>query len=120
MEFFIGRIHGKSSLNLAQSDGFTITKGDDIIEGEEDFEGVLLDVRFVQTMNTYINDNFMNETDGLEVLDDVGVLVGDKDEVHGFEGEIDVAYEFVFDKCVLLCGADRFGEVTNVLFEGEL
>jgi hypothetical protein len=79
-----------------------------------------LDVGFVEPVNTDINNNFMNKTDGLEVFDDVGVLVGDEDEVHGFKGEIDVADEFVFDKCVLLCGADRFREVADVFFESKL
>lgn len=73
-------LHLQEGLDLADRQVFSVTQGDQLIEGAQEFIGVLEDFPLIQALARR-GDDLGKEMQRVNVLEDVGLAVGDEHHV---------------------------------------
>ena len=109
-------LHLEECLDLTDRQVLPIPEGDQFIKGTEDVEGMLEDFAFVQAL-AYAADNLGEEVEGVDVLEDVGLLVRDEDHVELVERLVDEADIVLLDGGMLCSGVCGLGESGEESFD---
>lgn len=103
------RLHFQECPNLADSQVLTVTQGDDLVEGTDKFEGISEDFSLVEALASAGND-LGEEVEGVDVLEDVGLLVGDEHHVELIQWLVYESNIILFDGGVLGARVGSLGE----------
>ena len=104
-------LHLQECPDLADGKVFSVTKSDQLVEGAEEFVGVLNDLPLVEAFAS-AGHHLSEEMEGVNVLQDVGLPVRDEDHVQLVQWLVDEA-----DVVLLDCGV--LGAAVSQLREGE-
>ena len=102
-------LHFKKRLDLTDRQVLPIPKGDELVEGAEDVEGMLKDLALVQAL-AYAADDLGEQVKRVDVLENVGLLVGDEHHVELVQGLVDKSDIVLLDSGVLRSGVCSLGE----------
>lgn len=94
-------LHLQEGLDLADGQVLPVSQGDQLVESAEQLIGILDDLPFVQAL-ARAGDNLGEEMERIDVLEDVGLAVGDEDHVELVQGLVDKT-----DVVLLNCGMLR-------------
>lgn len=93
-------LHLQERLDLADGEVLPITKRHHLVKGAEDVKGMSEDLALVQRL-AYAADHLGEEVQRVNVLEDVGLLVGDEHHVQLVQGLVDEADIVLLDRRVL-------------------
>lgn len=99
--------HLQEGLDLAERQVFPVPEGDKLVEGAEQLVGILHNLPLVQGLACARND-LGEEVEGIDVLQDIALSVGDEDHVKLIEGLINEANVVLLDGGML---GPRIGEL---------
>lgn len=102
-------LHLQERLDLADCQVFPVTKCDQLIEGAEQLVGILEDFPLVQALARGGN-NLGKEMKRVNVLEDVGLAIGDEDHVQLIQRLVDKADVVLFDGRMLRATVCKLGE----------
>ena len=109
MNPFLVAFHLQERLDLADGQVLPIAEGDQFIERAEQLESILEDFPLVQTL-AGARDNLGEEMERIDVLEDVGLLVGDQDHVELVQRLVYESNIVLLDRGVLRSRVGRLGE----------
>lgn len=104
--------HLQEGLDLTNGQILPVTQGDQLIEGAEQLEGILQDLALLQALAS-TGDDLGKEMQRVDVLEDVGLAVGDEDHVELIEGLVDESDIVLLDGrmlCPAVCELREGGE----------
>jgi hypothetical protein len=104
-------LHLEEGLDLADSQVFPVTEGDQLVEGAKQLVGILEDLPLVQAL-ARASDHLGEEVKGIDVLQNVGLLVGDEDHVELIQG-------LVHEANIVLLDCGMLGAAVSELGKGE-
>lgn len=102
-------LHLQERLDLADGEVLPITKRHHLVKGAEDVKGMSEDLALVQRL-AYAADDLGEEVQRVNVLEDVGLLVGDEHHVQLVQGLVDEADIVLLDRRVLGARVGGLGE----------
>lgn len=102
-------LHVEESLDLANGQVLPITQGDEFIEGAEEFVGILDDFALVEALACARN-HLGKEMQGVDVLENVGLTVGDEHHVELVEGLVNETDVVLLDGRMLSTAVGMLGE----------
>lgn len=102
-------LHLEEGLDLVDRQVLPVTKGDQLIEGTEQFVGILQDFPLVQALARASND-LGEEVEGVNVLEDIGLFIGDENHVELIQGLVHEANIVLFDRGVLGAAVSELGK----------
>jgi hypothetical protein len=102
-------LHFQEGPDLANSQILAVPEGDDLIKGADELEGIAEDLALVERLAAAGND-LGEEVEGVDVLEDVGLLVGDKHHVQLVQRLVNEADIVLLDGGMLGTGAGSLGE----------
>ena len=103
------RLHLENAANLGDVDVLAIPEADDLIKGTEELKAVAEHGGLIER-SAEVGDGAGEEVEGVNVLENVGVLVGDEDHVEVLERLVDEADGIGLDRGVLGASTDQLGE----------
>lgn len=89
-DFLLMRLHFCNGTDLSQRDVFSVSQGDDLVKHGDELECPVENFLFVDRAAIF-GEGTGKEMERVNVLQDVGGLVGDEDHVEFFHGLIDVS-----------------------------
>lgn len=92
--------HLQESLDLADGEVLPVSQSDELVESTKQFVGILDNLPLIQALASAGND-LGEEVKGVDVLEDVGLAVGNEDYVQFVERLVDEANVVLFDCGVL-------------------
>lgn len=102
-------LHLEEGLNLADGKVLPVTKGDQLIKGTEKLIGIPENLPFVQAL-AGARHNLGKEVEGVDVLQNVGLAVGDEDHIQLIQWLVDKADIVLLDCSVLGAAIRKLGE----------
>jgi hypothetical protein len=102
-------LHLEESLDLVDSQVLPVTKSNQLIEGAKQLVGILEDLPLVQAL-ARASDHLGEEVKGINVLENVGLLVGDEDHVELVQGLIHEANIVLLNRGVLGAAVSELGK----------
>lgn len=96
-------LHFQECLDLADCKVLPISQSDDLVKGAEKLVCILQDLSFIQRLACAC-DNLCEEVEGINVLEDVGLTVGDEDHVEFVERLVHKTDIILFDSRMLSSG----------------
>ena len=102
-------LHLEESLDLADGQVLAVAQGDQLIESAEQFVGISEDFALVQTL-ACAGDHLGKEMERVDVLQNVGLAVGDEDHVQLVQGLVDKADVVLLDRGMLRARVGQFRE----------
>ena len=102
-------LHIQECADLAESEVLSISQGDQLIEGAKQVVGISHNLPLVQAL-AGAGDNLGEQVEGVNVLEDVGLAVGDEHHVELVEWLVDEAHIVLLDGRVLRAAVGEFGE----------
>lgn len=102
-------LHLEECLDLADGQVLAVTQGDQLVESAEQFVGISEDFALIQTL-ACAGDHLGEEMERVDVLQDVGLAVGDEDHVQLVEGLVDEANIVLLDGGMLCARIGQFRE----------
>jgi hypothetical protein len=102
-------LHLEERLDLANRQVLPVPKGNELVEGAKDIEGMLENLALIQAL-TYAADDLGEEVERVDVLEDVGLLVGDEHHVELVERLVDESDVVLLDRGVLSARVGRLGK----------
>lgn len=103
------RLHLKEGLDLADGQVLPVTKGHQLVKGAEKFVGILDNLPLVEAL-ACAGDNLREQVEGVDVLEDVRLSVGDEDHVELIERLVDKAHIVLLNGGVLGTAVGQFRE----------
>lgn len=103
------RLHLEEGLDLADRQVFPVTQSNQLIEGAEQLVCVLQNLPLVET-SACAGDDLGEEVEGIDVLQDVGLLVRDEDHVELVQRLVHEADIVLLDGSVLGARIGELGE----------
>ena len=103
------RLHLEEGLDLADGQVLPVAQGDQLIERAEQLVGIAEDLALVQTLACAGND-LGEEVEGVDVLQDVGLAVGNEHHVELIQGLVDEADVVLLHGGVLGARVGQLGE----------
>lgn len=107
LDAFLVRFHIKEGLDLAESEVLPVTHSDEFIEGAEQLKCIAQNLPFVQALADASN-NLGEQVKRINVLQNVGLAVGDEDHVKLIQGLVYEADVVLLDCCVLIAAILKF------------
>lgn len=101
--------HLEEGLDLADSEVLAVTEGHQLVEGAKQFVGISEDFALVEAP-AGAGDNLGEKVEGVDVLKNVGLLVGDEDHVQLIQGLVDESDIVLLDDGVLGARVGGLGE----------
>lgn len=101
--------HLEEGLDLADGEVLPVTERHQLIEGAEQFVGISEDFALVEAL-AGAGDNLGKKVERVDVLEDVGLLVGDEDHVQLVQGLVDESDIVLLDNGVLGARVGGLGE----------
>lgn len=102
-------LHFEEGLNLADGQVLSVAEGDELVKGAEKLVGILDDFALVEGL-ACAGDDLGKQVQGVDVLEDVGLAVGDEDHVELVEGLVYEADIVLLDGGVLGAAVGKLGE----------
>lgn len=102
-------LHVEEGLDLANGQVLSISQGDELVKGAEELVGILDNFPLVEALACAGHD-LGEQVQGVDVLEDVGLAVGDEHHVEFVEGLVYEADIVLLDGCVLGAAVGEFGE----------
>jgi len=102
-------LHFQERLDLTNCQVLPISQGDKFVEGTKQFVGILQDFPLIQGLACACND-LCKKVERVDVLQDVGLLVGDKDHVQFVEGLVYETDIVLLDGSMLSSGVCQLGK----------
>lgn len=102
-------LHLQESLNLRQREVFPIAQCHQLIECAQQLEGIAGNLPFVQALAN-AGGHLSKQVQAINVLEDVGLAVGDQDDVQFIQWLVHEADVVLFDSGVLSSGIRKLGE----------
>lgn len=102
-------LHIKEGLDLANGQILAVSQGDEFVKGAEELVGILDDFPLIETL-ACAGDDLGEQMKGVDVLEDVGLTVGDEHHVKLVEGLVDEADIVLLDGGVLGAAVGELGE----------
>ena len=102
-------LHFQDAFNLHEVDLLPPTQTYNLVERAEQLECMLRDFALLGGP-AQIGHNAGKEVQGLDILENVGCLVGDEQDVEFFQRLVDIADVERFDRSMLSVGGDKLGE----------
>src|SRR5436190_120832 len=102
-------LHLEKRLDLTNGQVLAVPEGDELVEGAEDVEGMLENLALVQAF-AYAADDLGEEVERIDVLENVGLLVGDENHVELVQGLVDKSDVVLLDRGVLGARVGGLGE----------
>ena len=102
-------LHLQECLDLADGQILPVTQSDQLVEGAEEFVGISEDLALVQALASASND-LGEKVKRVDILENVGLLVGDEHHVKLIQGLIDKSNIVLLDGSVLCSGVGGLGE----------
>lgn len=109
LDAFLVTLHLQERLDLADRQVLPVTKSDQLIEGTQQFVGILDDFPLVQALACG-GDDLGKEMQRVDVLEDVGLAVGDEHHVQLIQRLVDKADIVLFDGRVLRATVCKLGK----------
>lgn len=103
------RFHIKEGLDLAKGEVLPVAHGDEFIKGAKQLECIAQNLPLVQALADAGN-NLGEKVERINVLQNVGLAVGDEDHVQLVQGLVDEAYIVLLDRRVLGSTVGELGE----------
>lgn len=73
-------LHLEEGLDVADVEVLAVAEGDELVKGAQKFVGIAQDFSLVEGL-AGTGDNLSKEVEGVDILEDVGLLVGDEHHV---------------------------------------
>lgn len=102
-------LHLQHVAHLHEVDLFPVSHAHDLVERAQQIECVLDNLALLRTP-AHIRDHAREQMESLDVLEDVGRLVGDEENVEVFQGLVDIANVGGLNGSMLRAGWDEFRE----------
>jgi hypothetical protein len=109
LDALLVRLHVKEGLDLAHGQVLAVAESNDLVKGRQQLKRVLEDLALVERL-AYRRDNLGEEVQRVDVLQNVGLQVGDEDHVQLVEGLVDVADVVLLAGCMLSPAVGELGE----------
>lgn len=93
-------LHLEEGLDLAEGQVLPVSKRDKLVKGAEEVVGIAEDLPFIETL-ACARDHLGKEVQGVNVLEDVGLLVRDEDHVELVKGLVDKSDVVLLDRGML-------------------
>lgn len=102
-------LHLEESLDLADGEVLPVSERHQLVKGTDQFEGIAEDLPFVEAL-AGAGDDLGEQVQRVNVLEDVGLLVGDEHHVQLVQRLVDKSDIVLLDGRVLGAGVGRLGE----------
>lgn len=102
-------LHIKECLDLTDGQILPISQGNELIKCAEEFVSILEDFTLVKTL-ACASDDLGEEVQGVDVLENVGLAVGDENHVKLVEGLVNETDIVLFDGRMLSTAVGMLGE----------
>ncbi len=93
-------LHLQECLDLADCQVLPVAQRDQLVEGAEQFIGIFEDLSLLQALAS-VGDHLGEEVQGIDVLEDVGLAVGDEHHIELIQGLVDEADIILLNRRVL-------------------
>jgi len=93
-------LHLQEGLDLADGQVLPVAQGDQLIKGTEQLVGISEDLALIKAL-AGAGDDLGKEVEGIDVLEDVGLFVGNEDHVELVQWLVDKANIVLFDRGML-------------------
>lgn len=102
-------LHLQKGLDLAHGKVLSVSKCDKFIKCTEKFVGISDNLSLIES-SACAGDNLGEQVEGVDILEDVGLLVGDEDHVELIKRLIDESNIILFNGRVLSTAVGELGE----------
>jgi hypothetical protein len=102
-------LHLQKSLDLADGEVLPVSERHQLVKGADQLEGIAEDFSFVEAL-AGAGDDLGEQVQRVDVLEDVGLLVGDEHHVQLIQRLVDKSDIVLLDGCVLGAGVGRLRE----------
>lgn len=102
-------LHVQECLDLANGQVLPVAKGDELVEGAEEFVGILEDLALVEAL-ACAGDDLGEQVQRIDVLQNVGLAVGDENHVELVERLVNESDIVLLDGGVLGAAVGLLGE----------
>lgn len=92
--------HLEEGLDLAKGQVLPVSERDQLVKGAKEIVGIAEDFPFIKAL-ACTRDHLGKEVQGVDVLEDVGLLVRDEDHVELVKGLVDKSDVVLFDRGML-------------------
>jgi hypothetical protein len=102
-------LHVKEGLDLANGQVLTVAESDKLVKSTEQFVGILEDFALVEALacaGNYLG----KQVQGVDVLENVGLSIGDENHVKLVEGLVNESDVILLDSRVLRTAIGKFGK----------
>lgn len=102
-------LHLQEGLNLRQRQVLPVSQGHQLIERAQQLKGIAQDFPLIEALAN-AGSHLGKKVQAIDVLENVGLAVGNKDNVELIQWLVHEAHVVLLDCCVLGSGVGQFGE----------